>query len=277
MYLNIILLDNYNNFGDMLMPFILKFFDVKTNIIKSDIKSDINNVDLYGIGSIAHMIPNDYKGYIWSTGFIYPNFKLNCINTPFAVRGKLSLNQIICNNKDNIILGDGGLILEKIYKPVIKKSYKLGVIPHYIDLIYKHNEPFETFNIFNSNDVLLIKSTNDVQDVIDMALSCDMIMTSSLHGLILCDSYNIPHCLYKTMETEMYMHKKQFSFKFHDYYSAFDMKFTGEDLFLDKNTSINECISKCKPVQINNEKIEKTKEDLYISLIKCINTISYNR
>ena len=187
MYLNIILLDNYNNFGDMLMPFILNYFNIKTN----NLLSDYNNVDLYGIGSIAHIIPESFKGYIWSTGFIYPNIKLNCINTPFAIRGKLSLDQIICKNKHNIILGDGGLILEKIYKPLIQKKYKLGVIPHYIDLIYKHNEPFDTFNIFKSNDVLLIKSTNNVKDVIDMALSCDMIMTSSLHGIILCDTYNI--------------------------------------------------------------------------------------
>ena len=142
--------NKYTNFGDILTPYIFSKFNI--NMIYDNI-----NPQIYGVGSLLHMIPNDYKGYIWTSGFMYNTKTLNLKNDPIAVRGKLSLKQFH-NDTSNTYIGDGGLILEKIYTPKIRGSikYKLGVMPNYCDIVNMRDDPIEKFNIFNKK---LMKST----------------------------------------------------------------------------------------------------------------------
>lgn len=252
-----------NNYGDMLMPFILKQLNINSSFNESDIK-------LYGVGSILQEL-NDNYGYIWSSGFIYAFKYIKCNITPYALRGRISLQYTICENKNTIALGDGGLILEKIYKPIVSKKYKLGVMPHYTDIINMRDDPIEKYNIFQSSDVLLIKYNYDVKDIIDMINSCENVISSSLHGIITCDSYHIPHCLFIARESKKCLHDFQKSFKFHDYYSTFEINFTGPKFFLHKYTKLEECLSFCE--LIPKTKLEDIKENLLISLIKCTNMI----
>ena len=60
-----------------------------------------------------------------------------------------------------------------------------------------------------------------------------------------CDSYGISNTSFATQYSQQIMFKgAQQSFKFKDYYSVFDINFTEPDVFLTKNTSMYECISK---------------------------------
>ena len=71
------------------------------------------------------------------------------------------------------------MILPYFYYPEVKKKYKLGIIPHYIDKI-KFNEIY----MKNDEDVKIIDVTQPIQIVIKDILECEMTISSSLHGII---------------------------------------------------------------------------------------------
>jgi pyruvyltransferase len=255
----------YTNFGDILTPYILQKYNI--NCYHKD-KDD--NPDICGIGSLLHMIPKDFSGYVWSTGMMYPTHRLHFKKTPLAVRGNLSCKQFD-NDMSNVAIGDGGLLLEKIYKPKPKRpyKYKLGIFPNYADIVNMRDNPIENFNLIKSNpyDVLLIDPRNYIETVIDYICSCDKIITSSLHGAVVCDSYNIDYAIFSARETQLAIHQLQGSFKFRDYFSAFQMNFNGPDLFLNEHTNYEEVVSKCLP---NNKTFTKY---LKINLEKSIDRI----
>ena len=86
------------------------------------------------------------------------------------------------------IYGDPGLLLPLYYNPVVEKKYTLGIIPHYIhyDIVSK---------MYNGlKGIKVIKLINkDIELVINDILSCEKTISSSLHGLIVSDAYNIPN------------------------------------------------------------------------------------
>ena len=251
--------NKYTNFGDILTPYIFSKFN--TNMIYDNI-----NPQIYGVGSLLHMIPNDYKGHIWTSGFMYNTKTLNLKNDPIAVRGKLSLKQFH-NDTSNTYIGDGGLILEKIYTPKIRGSikYKLGVMPNYCDIVNMRDDPIEKFNIFNNPDVIFIDPRNYIETVVNDIYSCENIITSSLHGLVTADSYGINNGCFKSRETNIAIHNMQDSFKFRDYYSVYDINFDKNNLLsLDKYISFEQCMSVCK--QVNKPNLENIKYNLIKSL-----------
>lgn len=253
-------IDNkYTNFGDILTPYIFQKYGI-------NLKYDNKDPQIYGIGSLLHMIPNNYKGYIWSTGFMYNTKTLNLKNDPICVRGLLSKKQFI-NDTSNTYLGDGGLILEKIYTPKVRGSirYKLGIMPNYCDIVNMRDEPIENYEICHHPDVIFIDPRNYVDTVINDIYSCENIITSSLHGLITADSYGINNGCFKARETNIAIHQMQDSFKFRDYYSNYDINFNKNDvLFLDNKTSYEQCMSICKP--FNKPNIEQIKYNLEKSI-----------
>ena len=124
----------------------------------------------------------------WGSGFIQKDeVPLPPKNMHFyAVRGELSLSRI--GNHDEIPLGDPGILANIVYKTSGKKSGKIGIIPHYVDLdsdFIKKIEQDERFTIISP-----LQAPSDVAEQISQ---CDMIFSSSLHGLIFADSLNIPN------------------------------------------------------------------------------------
>lgn len=231
----------YTNFGDILTPFILNKF--KINAIYDPI-----NPKLYGIGSILHTIPDDYKGYIWTSGMMYNTKTINLLHDPIALRGKLTLKQFTTNDTTNTVLGDGGLILEQIYKPKIKHRYKLGIMPNYVDIVNMTDNPIQNFDIFNRPDVLFIDSRDYIETVVSNICSCDHIISSSLHGLVVADSYKINNGIFCSRETKIAIHHLQDAFKFRDYYSVFDINFDkNQTTYFNNNTTFEQCLSICKP------------------------------
>lgn len=251
----------YTNFGDILTPYILNYFDINTIYEK-------NKPDVYGIGSLLSNIPKDFEGHIWTTGFIYPTpHFLKIKNDPIAVRGIYTKNHFI-NDTSNTVIGDGGLILDRIYKPKTNKKYKLGIFPNYCDIINMRDNPIENFNVFkyNPEDIILIDPRNYIETVIEQAFSCENIITSSLHGAVVCDSYGINYGVFSSRETDLAIHNLQSSFKFNDYYSIFNICFNKPSLFLDNNTQIEKCLSICN--QVNKPMLERIKNDLIMSIDK---------
>jgi pyruvyltransferase len=255
------------NFGDILTPYIFKHYNIPFIY-------DTENPDVFAIGSLIQNVPENFKGQIWTTGFIYPVNSVNPIHPPLAVRGLLTLKHFKCD-VSKTVLGDGGLIISRIYKPNVKKKYLLGIMPHYSDIINMRDNPIEDFSIFQNDDILFIDPRDPVEKVIDNLNSCINVVTSSLHGIITCDSYGINHALFSARESQMSIHKKQDSFKFLDYYSIYNSINDSNNLesidkfYFDENITLFECIKHCKPV--NKPNIEIIKDKLVESLLKLKN------
>lgn len=117
------------------------------------------------------------------------------------------------------VFGDPALLLPLIYKPSVKKRYRLGIIPHVID--QKHPVISELKEKY-SNNVLIIDLANYRKwtDVIDQICSCERILSSSLHGLIVSDTYQVPNCW-----IELTGNISGGLFKFYDYASSVEREF----------------------------------------------------
>lgn len=199
--------DAISNVGDQINPYIIsrlsgkKCHQVRSRLLKHAVC----------LGSMFHMA--NCKSVIWGTGIISdgPNFKnrTKCHSVK-AVRGRLTEKILIENgiiSPESVILGDPGLLMPIYYLPNIHKKMKVGIIPHYID----SNSQY----LKGINSIMIIDVKQSPERFIDDILQCEFIVSSSLHGLILADSYGVPNkwVSFSDKITGGF-------FKFHDYYST---------------------------------------------------------
>lgn len=197
------------NLGDMLSEIICNYM---CNYYAIDFNKQTKKTKhMYCIGSIMFFGYQDAT--VWGTGALneLSNTLKNCIKEKLlrhldirAVRGPLTRNVLLklgLNCPD--IYGDPAILLPLFYKPKIESSSnKILVIPHFEENIkLDNNEDFEIFNM----------KTDDWKKSIDKIASAKCVISSSLHGIIIAESYGIPAIfLCNDMKKEI--------FKFKDYY-----------------------------------------------------------
>ena len=139
------------------------------------------------IGSILSWANKD--NVVWGPGFIKEGEKTSGIPKKIlAVRGPLTRQRLLDQGLDcPEVYGDPALLLPKFYFPKVKKKYKLGLIPHYVD-----KDTAFLNKIRENRHILIIDINNKMQRVVKDILSCEKIASSSLHGVIVSDAYNIP-------------------------------------------------------------------------------------
>jgi len=88
------------------------------------------------------------------------------------------------------VYGDPALLFPYHYYPYIQKKYKLGIIPHWSHI----NSPLLS-KFKNDDDIKIIdfKRYSDWKTVIKQIVSCEFIVSESLHGLIISEAYKIPN------------------------------------------------------------------------------------
>lgn len=161
----------------------------------------------------------------------------------------LSTHGIECPNS----FGDPALLLPRYYSPFFqRKKYKLGIIPHVIDL------DFDVINKIRETqtDILIIDLAHYEKwtDVIDQICSCEIIASSSLHGLIVSDAYNIPNC-WITLSGKI----SGGLFKFYDYFSSVNRK-DSEPIKIEKISDLVQVykqVSLWKSIEIDTDEILK--------------------
>lgn len=165
------------NFGDSLTPIVLKYFLKKKIVFK---RRGIPG-RIVGIGSIVHKA--EYGDIVFGSGSNKPLATIDGKGIRYlAVRGPLTRGQII-NADVPEVYGDPALLLPLMYNPKIEKKYKRGIIPHYIDK--KLMPPLLTGDHY-------IDIMKPWTEVIQEVLSCEEIVSTSLHGLIVAEAYGIP-------------------------------------------------------------------------------------
>ena len=176
---------------------------------------------------------------VWGTGVSGQDRLFTIPKEIRSVRGKKSIEFLQQKNMPYpALVGDPALILPLFYQPKNKeKKYKLGIIPHVIDLEHPIIKQIQSEN---SNEVLIINLSKFEKwtDIIDQICSCESIASSSLHGLITSDTYGVPNCWIELSGKISGGH-----FKFYDYASSVNRTFKGP---ITMHTNINQIIEECK-------------------------------
>jgi len=182
-----------NNFDNIISFYIFeklsgyyhKYYDIHTNkeneyhyIISG------NSIDYYNSKSI-----------LWGIGM---NNNINPIINPkkiYCLRGKKTRNLLLKNNIDiPEVYGDPVLLLSKIYNKNTKKisnNKKIGIVVN--DYIY--NSIFDLYKNNKNLNIINLKVNLDYQNIetiIDEIISCEIILSYTLYGIIIANSYNIP-------------------------------------------------------------------------------------
>lgn len=191
------------NVGDMLSPYV-----VKRAFGEPCVWTEAANADLAAIGSILHMLPETFHGGIWGSGVFDTHPVQVSLEKATLLRGLLTCSAV---GKTTAIC-DPGILISR-YFPVEKtRKFKLGIIPH-----HGEREDLKKYSICHDPDVLLISPCKEVEPFCKQVAMCEAILSSSLHGLIIADSYGIRNAWTCFNETG-HIGKR----KFHDYFSAFD-------------------------------------------------------
>lgn len=203
----------YENFGDFLTPYIVEKLTNKKPVLFSP-KSKFSFFFKHSlmIGSIISR--SQKRTLVWGSGIIKKDDIING-GKFLAVRGPKTAQRIKELGYDSTeVYGDPALLLPILYNPKIEKKYTIGIIPHFF-----HYE--ELINVYaeKDNTVLFINLlTNNVEDVINQILSCEKIISTSLHGLIVAHTYLIPAFWWK------YGKLNGDDIKFYDYLESLDLK-----------------------------------------------------
>ena len=179
-----------NNFGDDINFPLLH--ELTGRPVRQEWKIGLRNLEnIICIGSVIDRC--NERSLIWGAGAISDNIVMHHIPKHIcAVRGPLTRGRLLALGIDcPDVYGDPALLLPLIYTSQTEKKYKYGFIPHYIDYDLSHVVKFRE----EHPDILFIKFEGYTSwyNVIDQINSCEKIISSSLHGLIVSDAYGIPN------------------------------------------------------------------------------------
>lgn len=198
------------NLGDMLSPVIFEYMCKYYNL---DMAQKVDKTKhIYAVGSILFFENQDAT--VWGTGSLHA---IQCNINNFihqkmirrldvrAVRGPLTRTNlqrvgVSCPP----IYGDPAVLMPLIYDPIRNEQKRIVVLSHLNDNC--GNEPNDSKDLIISNTI-----TSDWKKMIDIIASAKFVISSSLHGIILAESYGVPAVLLRPQtDTEL--------FKYMDYY-----------------------------------------------------------
>lgn len=235
------------NFGDDLnMPLIKSISGKSPTAVNQSFGNPTNKIIYLVIGSVLQWA--DRNSIVWGTGYMSPNSRMREKPRKIcAVRGRLTREQLFRQGFDcPETYGDPALLYPRFYMPVVDKKFKLGIMPHYID------QNVVTLNRFkNIPGVLFINARQTVNKVVDDINSCEKIVSSCLHGLIVADAYGIPSLWIKLSDKVLGN-----GFKFRDYFSSVGRR-NDNPLILNNSISIESILRSFEEyrIQIDLDKL----------------------
>ncbi|GHA42044.1 exopolysaccharide glucosyl ketal-pyruvate-transferase [Amylibacter ulvae] len=178
-----------NNYGDILTPYVLEY--VSGRAVKW---AKRNDAEIISIGSVVDAVVKRKEDgadpvYVWGSGIKEP---VSADVIDFAaislLRGPLTA---VALKMESAPQGDPGLIADRVFTGISKtKKYAVGIVPH----VLHHNAPLVAkLQDALPNATLINLSTDNVTQTTQEIAQCDVILSSSLHGLIVADSFQIPN------------------------------------------------------------------------------------
>ena len=200
---------------------------------------------LYATGSMfAVHSGTKMPKYVWGTGVISAEGKIHrevLQASVVATRGPVTCARLQKDSKSfrkkskneacPVPLGDPGLLISSFYKPKnTGKKYDICFIPHYIH----HSHPLTKFFCKMSASKSLTSSIHVLNilsgafELVNQIVRCRFVLSSSLHGIIFSDSYNIPNAhayIDKSVRGKHY--------KFEDYFGSVKREYSARKSLYD--------------------------------------------
>lgn len=202
----------HSNWGDDINWYFLREIFNKNIVLKSDLLLRRNSVlNILAIGSTLGLTDNRHS-VVWGSGMLDSDraSKVQARDIR-AVRGPLTREALL---KKEVacpeIYGDPALLLPLHYKPNVHKTYRLGIIPQY-DTI----QDFTHFTVSPGIKIISTRGYADWHDFINDIVSCEAVVSMSLHGLIVAEAYGIPSKWVESTGHDMYSR-----FKYYDFYQS---------------------------------------------------------
>lgn len=206
----VIYFSDVKNVGDALNVELVSFLSGK-KVVKPFACRHLKH--LLAVGSVLQAM--NKNSIVWGSGLISDD----CINqvkecgTILAVRGFLTKGKLeeYFNINLDVPLGDPALLMPLIYPASNIKKYKFGFVPHYVDAAHPICE------VVKRMGGKIIDVAWAPEKFIAELTSCEKVISSAMHGLILSDAYGVPN---KRVKLSDNIHGGEF--KFQDYYSTTD-------------------------------------------------------
>ena len=164
-------------------------------------------------GSIIENASNNST--IWGAGCLYETTRIPESSNVYAVRGQHTFSKLTRAQKLQCIgIGDPGILISKLVKNTMQKvkKAKYGIVLHYADKDFYSAEDFSHLGSF----IFINIETEDIDTFVSQLNSVEVIISSSLHGLIFADSYLIPSFWMSSKPDRV----KGGTYKFEDYFSS---------------------------------------------------------
>ena len=195
------------NLGDAISPVVVEDM---LSLKGADLSKKVTGTKhLYAIGSVITAGIQD--GTVWGSGILYTTLGYRIKNRNLdirAVRGPVTRMMLMEYGYDvPEIYGDPATLMTEIYFPKnSEKKYKYGIVAHKNGSKYLSNP-----EVLGESYKLIDIKTDDYKTFIDDLLSVEYVISSSLHGIILAESYGIPAMM---VQPDFSM------FKYYDWYGA---------------------------------------------------------
>lgn len=200
------------NFGDYLSPLIVEAVSGRPVSY-----APLKKADMMAIGTI---LANEHKAkrfgfkrriHIWGSGCGQPGERFSDRHYYHAVRGRETQQRIV-GQPDVAAFGDPGLLSELLVARPAQKRFKIGFVAHYVDQDRAEAKAFAAQDGVHSINVF-----DEPLEVLRQIASCEFVVSSSLHGLVVSDAYGVPNLRVRLSEGLID------ELKFEDYYSAFNL------------------------------------------------------
>lgn len=168
------------------------------------------------IGSTIDMLCKP-TSEVWGAGIINGSIPLKIKpKKVYAVRGPLTRQKLIDEGVEcPEVYGDPALLTALYYQPKKEKRFRYGIILHISHQHFAEKITIDRKLLSDYQDVLIINlgKYKHWHEIIDQICSCEAILSSSLHGLIISEAYNVPNLWIEFGKPLIGGH-----FKFHDFF-----------------------------------------------------------
>ena len=204
------------NLGDYLARIVVEFMLDKKGL---SLETEVSQTKF--LNSIGSNLGLSYQNAtIWGSGFerelpwyqnvfhtrLFRKLDVRAVRSPLTYAYLKKLNQLPPSHKSNglsIRYGDPAILLPFIYNPAVEKDTDYIIIPQYVtELKLRKTYP---------DDLIVSMKTDDYKHVVDRIKSSKLIVSSSLHGIILAECYGVPAVFFRGLNEKI-------DFKYKDYY-----------------------------------------------------------
>lgn len=166
-----------NNFGDLIGKYVAEKITGR-RVMYTDPNADY---PYYVVGGSVLNHVNAHA-ITWGCGLGTITDGVNPSCRIAAVRGPITRARVLSTGREcPAVYGDPGMLLPRFYDPKGKAKRAYGLVAHYADQYRAFDRYRDFIDVFQP-----------IEQVVDEICSCEMIYSTSLHGIIVAHAYGIP-------------------------------------------------------------------------------------